>query len=225
MQRAVRMLSGLLLALTALSAGAAALQPDAVVQQTTEKVLAIVNEERANYEKAPQRFNERIEQTMAPVVDFDGFARGVMGRYASAQYYKSLQSDAERAAFRKQVERFTTTFRRGVIDTYAKGLYKFNGQRIETLPGKPGAGGSVTVKQLIHGDAAQPYVVQYTMRADSDGSWRVRNVVVEGINLGQTYRNQFATAMQQNKNDIDRVIDNWRVEPDATANANNGAAN
>ncbi len=215
--RAVRMMGGLLLALTALSIGAAAPQPHEVVQQTTEKVLAIVNEERASYEKAPERFNQRIEATMAPAVDFDGFARGVMGRYASAQYYNSLKSDAERAAFRGQVERFTTTFRRGVIETYAKGLFKFNGQRIETLPGKPGAGGTVTVKQQVYGDNPKPYLVQYTMRADSDGTWRVRNVVVEGINLGQTYRSQFATAMQQNKNDIDRVIATWRVEPTAVA--------
>lgn len=211
--RVMRYLGGLLLVALAVSAGAAVLEPHQVVQQTTEQVLTIVNEERASYEKEPERFHQRIEAAMSPAVDFSGFARGVMGRYASAQRYNALKTDAERAEFRAQVERFTTTFKRGVIDTYAKGLFKFNGQRIETLPGKPGAGGSVTVKQQIYGDNPKPYVVQYTMRKDSKGNWVVRNVLVEGINLGQTYRNQFATAMQQNKNDIDRVIDGWRVEP------------
>ncbi len=220
--KALRNLCGLLLAALALQAVAAS-DPYQVVQQTTEQVLTIVNEERSGYEREPERFHQRIEAAMTPAVDFDGFARGVMGRHASAQRYSSLKSDAERAEFRAQVERFTATFKRGVIDTYAKGLFQFNGQRIETLPGKPGAGGSVTVRQLIHGDASQPYVVQYTMKQDRAGNWLVRNVIVEGINLGQTYRNQFSSSMQQNRNDIDRVIDTWRVEPDAVAN-NNGKA-
>ncbi len=192
-------------------------EPHQVVQQVTERVLAIVNEERGSYEKAPEKFHQRIEREMDDAVDFDGFARGVMGRFASAQRYNALKTDAERAAFRDQVERFTVTFKRGVITTYAKGLFQFDGQRIETLPGRPGSGGSVTVRQLIHGSADQPYVVQYTMRQGRDGNWLARNVIVEGINLGQTYRNQFAQAVQQNRGDIDRVIDTWRVEPQAVA--------
>lgn len=215
--RVLRSLGWLLLVALALNVHAAALQPHQVVQKTTEQVLAIVNEERARYDSDPEHFHQRIEAAMEPAIDFDGFARGVMGRYASAQRYQALKTDAERAEFRAQVERFAATFKRGVIETYAKGLFKFNGERIETLPGKPGPGGSVTVKQQIYGGAQKPYLVQYTMRQDRDGSWKARNVVVEGINLGQTYRNQFASAMQQNKGDIDRVIDGWRVEPKAVA--------
>jgi phospholipid transport system substrate-binding protein len=204
------------------TAQAGQLEPHQVVQQVTERVLAIVNEERASYEKAPERFHQRIEQAMDGAVDFDSFARGVMGRHASAQRYQALKSDAERAAFRAQVERFTTTFKQGLITTYAKGLFQFDGQRIETLPGRPGSGGSVTVRQLIHGSADKPYVVQYTMRQDRNGNWQARNVIIEGINLGQTYRNQFAQAVQQNRGDIDRVIDTWRVEPQTVAK--NGGA-
>jgi hypothetical protein len=42
-------------------------------------------------------------------------------------------------------------------------------------------------------------------------------VIIEGINLGQTYRNQFAAAVDQNHGDIDKVITNWRVEPQTDA--------
>ena len=43
------------------------------------------------------------------------------------------------------------------------------------------------------------------------GDWRVRNVIVNGINLGLTYRNQFAEALRSpaNKGDIDKVIAGW----------------
>jgi phospholipid transport system substrate-binding protein len=150
---------------------------------------------------------------MSKTVDFDIFARGVMGRHASAQRYRTLASDAERTAFRAQVERFTESFRRGLIQTYAKGLLRFDGQRIETLPGRA-SGSSVSVIQHIYGNAEKPYMVQYTLRQDRNGDWKVRNVIIEGIDFGQTYRNQFDAAMQQYRGDIDKVIDNWHVEPE-----------
>ena len=42
-----------------------------------------------------------------------------------------------------------------------------------------------------------------------DGQWKVRNVIVEGINIGLLFRDQFAQAMKANRNDLDAVIDNW----------------
>jgi phospholipid transport system substrate-binding protein len=151
---------------------------------------------------------------MSGVVDFDSFARGVMGSYAGAQRFQALKTEQEKAQFRDQIKRFTTTFKHGLIETYAKGLLKFDGQRIETLPPRnKQSGDSVSVVQNIYGGADKPYVVQYSLRKDRDGSWKVRNVVIEGINLGQTYRNQFAAAAEQYRGDIDKVIANWKVEP------------
>lgn len=203
-------------ALAPLASGASEQDPYKVVQQTTERVIAIINDGKHYYEKDPDRFNAQVQAAMDEAVDFDGFARGVMGPYASAQRYQALKTEEEKAAFRDQVRRFTETFKRGLVETYAKGLLKFNGQRIETLPPRPGqsSGDSVSVVQNIYGSADKPYVVQYTLRKDRDGGWRVRNVMIEGINLGQTYRNQFAAAAEQNRGDIDKVIATWHVEPD-----------
>jgi phospholipid transport system substrate-binding protein len=37
----------------------------------------------------------------------------------------------------------------------------------------------------------------------------VVNVIVNGINLGLTFRNQFDQAMRDNSRDYDAVIDGW----------------
>jgi phospholipid transport system substrate-binding protein len=52
------------------------------------------------------------------------------------------------------------------------------------------------------------------MGQGEDGVWRVRNVIVDGVNLGLTYRNQFASAMQSGdaRGDIDAVIDEWTLD-------------
>ena len=198
--------------------------PYQIVQQTTERVLAVIKDGKGYYEKEPDRFNKQVEAVMNDVVDFDGFARGVMGPYASAQRYQALTTEQEKTEFRARVQRFSETFKHGLVETYAKGLLKFNGQKIETLPARKGddpATGAVAIVQNIYGSADKPYVVQYSMRRNRDGEWKLQNVIIEGINLGQTYRSQFASAADQYRGDLDKVIANWKVEPKAAIDAEN----
>jgi len=56
------------------------------------------------------------------------------------------------------------------------------------------------------------YPVVYSLGRESDADpWRVRNIIVIGINMGITYRNQFKSAMQdpQYDGDLDQVIESW----------------
>lgn len=197
-------------------ANAATEDPYQIVQQTTEQVLAIVKEAKGYAQKEPERFHKEVTTVLDKVVDFDHFARGVMGSYASAQRYKALTSEAEKAAFNDRIQRFSSTFKKGLIDTYANGLLNFNGQKIETLPLRKGdnpASGSVSIVQNIYNDTGKPYVIQYSMRRNKAGEWKLQNLIIEGINLGLTYRSQFAESADLNKGDLDKVIANWKVEP------------
>jgi phospholipid transport system substrate-binding protein len=46
-------------------------------------------------------------------------------------------------------------------------------------------------------------------------------VVINGINIGKLFRDQFAQAMQENQNDLDKVINNWT---DTVAKARQGSS-
>jgi len=50
--------------------------------------------------------------------------------------------------------------------------------------------------------------VSYTM-VQLDGQWKLRNVIINGINVGKLFRDQFADSMQRNGNDLDKTIDGW----------------
>ena len=63
--------------------------------------------------------------------------------------------------------------------------------------------------QLIYNDTGEPYVIHYQMRRNRTGQWRLRNLIVEKINLGQIYRNQFQAAARDADGDIDSVIAHW----------------
>jgi phospholipid transport system substrate-binding protein len=193
--------------------------PYQLVEQTTEQVLAIIKNTKDSPEKNLQVFHDQVTSELDRVIDFDDFARGVMGIYASERHYQTLTSPADRATFRERVSRFTASFKQQLVKTYANGLLNFNGEKIETLPlskGSDPATGSVSVIQHIYNNSGKPYVIQYSMRRNKNGEWKLKNIVIEGVNLGLIYRNQFASAVETYHGDINKVIENWSVDLQAT---------
>jgi phospholipid transport system substrate-binding protein len=194
------------------------------VEDTTKRVLALIDEARGYIDEDPERFYQQVDLILEDIVDFNSFARGVMGKYASKKSYMALASAEEKQQFRDRVYRFSEVFKNGLVQTYAKGLLTFNGQRIEVVPPAEGQdinGASVTVVQHIYGDAEKPYVIHYKLRRDKAKQWKLRNVTIEAINLGKVYQSQFYSAVKQQEGDIDKVIEDWSVDP--TAQSDNEA--
>ena len=196
-----------------------------VVETITVQLLALIDDAKTYVDEDEERFFTELDVLLRPFIDFRSFARAVMGRHASSKKMASL-SEAESAKLNAQIDRFSEVFLSALIQTYGKGLLAFDGEGIEVVPptvnGEKSQAKKVVVKQLIYGDRKTPYEVQYSMRADSDGSWRLGNMVVESINLGKIYRNQFDSAFKVAEGDIDRVIDGWIVAgaPEAAAMKN-----
>ena len=67
---------------------------------------------------------------------------------------------------------------------------------------------SVAVRQTLYSSAEKVRVV-FNMRRNAEGRWQFRNVNLEGVNLGGTFRNQFKRAAEEFDGDIDQVIENW----------------
>ncbi|GAB5414723.1 MAG: hypothetical protein Cons2KO_23260 [Congregibacter sp.] len=183
----------------------------AVLQQTTDRVLQVIEDARSYVDEDPERYYAAVHEVLDPVIDFRGFARGVMGEYASGERYRSLD-EAGRETLKAQLDEFSETMRVGLIKTYSKGLLAFGGSRVELADNPDVKGDRATLRQLIYSDASTPYVVVYQMAKDKMGRWKMRNLIVENVNLGQIYRSQFESAARRYKGDIDKVISNWTAE-------------
>jgi len=79
--------------------------------------MAVVKEADAYAEEDPERYYSAIQEILDPVIDFRGFARTVMGPYASSERYRSLD-EAGRAQLRDQLDRFSEVMR---VDKVGKG--------------------------------------------------------------------------------------------------------
>jgi phospholipid transport system substrate-binding protein len=184
--------------------------PYEVVQSTTQQVMAAVAEAQDYVDEDPERYYDALQGVLDPVIDFRGFARSVMGPYASSERYRSLD-EAGREQLRDQLDRFTEVMRTGLVRTYGKGLLAFGGSRIEVVQTPPEDAGKsrVSVRQLIYSEEPEPYVVLYQMGRNKAGVWKLRNVIIESVNLGEIYRNQFQAAARKHNGDLDAVIANW----------------
>jgi phospholipid transport system substrate-binding protein len=187
-----------------------------VIETTTERIMSVVEAASEYADEDPERYYQELQPLLDEVVDFAGFSRAVMGDYASRQRYQSLGKGGKKE-LRDQVERFTAVMRTGLVRTYGKGLIAFGGSKTEVQrpEGVIDEGStSMSVTQLIYGDSAEPYVIQYQMRKSKRDGWKLRNLIVETINLGLIYRNQFQAAAQDHEGDLNAVIEQWSAPPE-----------
>lgn len=186
----------------------AAATPQQLVQDTTDHVLGELTSKRELFKQDPEAFYRALDGILAPVIDFDSFARGVMTvRYS-------------RQASPQQMEAFQTSFKRSLVKFYGSALLEYDNQEIRMLP--PVAArepGRATVNMEVVGRNGAIYPLTYTLEQKSDG-WKVRNVIINGINIGKLFRDQFAESMRSNGNNLDKVIATWG---DAVARAQDKA--
>lgn len=168
-----------------------------VVQQTTDTLLADLKANKEQYRSNPSAFYRSLDNILGPVVDVDGISRGVMTvRYS-------------RQATPEQMTRFQESFKRSLMQFYGNALLEYNNQDIRVLPpsGKQDPQRTAVNMEIEDGNGTV-YPLSYTMVSQGD-SWKLRNVIINGINVGKLFRDQFAQSMQNHGNDLNKVIDTW----------------
>ena len=191
---------GLLVLLAAFPLLALAVQtPHEVVQSTTNELLGDLKANKEQYKSNPNAFYDSLNRILGPVVDADGISRSIM----TVKY--------SRKATPEQMQRFQENFKRSLMQFYGNALLEYNNQGITVGNAKLDGDDRASVDMTVKGNNGAVYPVSYTM-TKLGGEWKVRNVIVNGINIGKLFRDQFADAMNRNGNDLDKTINGWAGE-------------
>ncbi len=177
--------------------------PSQVVRESAERVLTTIAEQKKLHGKeVTVQMVQALIEVLEPVVDFQAIAGSVMGKHV-------------KKANTQQLLKFTQVFTETLVRFYMKSLITFEVKAITVLEQAPDfdpdSGRANVQMQAIDGDS-NSYDLRYSMRTNSKGEWTVRNFLIEGINVGLTFLNQFDGAMARHANDIDKVIVNWSDE-------------
>lgn len=203
-QSGVMTVSSLALMVAASSVYAAPEPAPVFVKRVSDALVERLVKDKSAYQKNPSVLNAIVKDNIEPYVDFDGFARGVMG-----QYYRQA-TDLQRT-------NFTQTFHQSLIRTYAKGLAAYNNQAYTIRPFNQGRDPSKAVVSMDFKTDKGTIPVTYQL-IQSGESWKVRNISLNGIDIGLTFRNQFASTVQNSRGNLDEAIKNFAPSADAAGN-------
>ena len=142
---------------------------------------------------------ERISEQFAPLINDRTIALRVMGRFARQA------TEAER-------DRFTDQLESSLVDAYARGLAAYGGEQL-VLPeqGVILRPGRAMVTARLESRSRDELPIQFALGFDKQKGWMVENVVIAGINLGLTLRNQFADLVKS-AGSVSGAIDSWSFE-------------
>ncbi|HAA46200.1 MAG: toluene tolerance protein [Halomonas sp. 54_146] len=174
--------------------------PEAMIRDNVESLMADLEGRKDYYANNLEELEALVDSNLDQVADFRYIGASVMGSYF-------------RNATPQQRSRFVNVFRQTLIDTYTRGLVTFDYDELRVLDHQQTQryDDQASVAMEVVANNGQVYPVSYSLRL-SDGEWRVVNVIVNGINLGLTFRNQFDQAMRDNNRDYDAVINGWSPE-------------
>jgi phospholipid transport system substrate-binding protein len=192
---------GLCLALLSLQAQAAPeSSPDQLIRDSIDELMGEIEGRRDYFAENVDELEALVDDNLDDIADFRYIGASVMGRYF-------------RNASPQQRSRFVDTFRQTLIDTYTKGLVTFDYRELRVLDDQTEQrhDDQASVAMEVVAEDGSVYPVSYSLRL-TDDEWKVVNVIVNGINLGLTFRNQFDQAMRDHGRDYDAVIDAWAPE-------------
>ena len=171
--------------------------PYIFIDENAQKMVRVLIEDSSLFETDRVLYENKIKEIFEPMIDFRRVAASVMGK----KYYL-LATKEERAEF-------VLIFRDSLLDTYAETLAQWGDSTITTeFPkNKEELSKNVEVKQTLDTGTSK-YPISYKLRKSKDG-WKIVNIIINGVNLGLTFRNQFqALAVSHNEN-ISDTLRNW----------------
>lgn len=195
-----------LLAVFPLSAAADLAEPQAIVENASNKLKDRMQE--PGFIKDFVKVNHFVEEVINPYVDFDLISSLVLGKL-----WKEASAD-EKVSFKKE-------FQILLIRTYSRAFVEFKDWSIRYLPINPeGDGSKVLVKTEILQPGLQPIGVNYRM-LQSKGQWKVYDIIIEGVSLVTNYRTSFKNEVEQSGS-LQQVINQLaKRNSDALSGKNN----
>ena len=172
--------------------------PYVFIDSNAQKMVKVLTKDVDLFESDRQLYENKIKEIFEPMIDFRRVAASVMGK----KYYLMASKD-ERAEF-------VNIFKDSLLDTYAETLAQWGDSLISTEFPKSNLNiqiKSVEVRQTLDTGSSK-YPISYKLRRSDDG-WKIVNIIINGVNLGLTFRNQFQALAVSHEENIETTLKNW----------------
>ena len=168
------------------------------IDKNAQHFLTLIKEEGSNYENEPEKFKTKLKNIWEPMVDVTTVSRLIL-----AKAYKS--------ATKSQIELFEERTKKLLLDTYVTTLLEFEDYKIKTNEEIKVNRKTYEVEiQFLSDTSSWTGKTKFTLYRNKSGELKIVNIIIDGINLGLTFRNQFKDILEENDLDLDRAISEWK---------------
>jgi len=172
--------------------------PYIFIDSNAQKMVEVLTADADLFDTNREEYEDKIKIIFEPMIDFRRVSASVMGK----KYY--LMATPE------QRSNFVNIFKDSLLDTYAETLAQWGDSTISTnFPDKLHEDGvlNIEVKQTLDTGTSK-YPISYKLRKSSEG-WKIVNIIINGVNLGLTFRNQFQALAKSHDENIEATLENW----------------
>ncbi|MDH5307933.1 MAG: ABC transporter substrate-binding protein [Myxococcales bacterium] len=148
-------------------------RPRQIIETSAQQVLAILRD--------PARTQEQRIAELEKLA-YDRFDFRTMTRLVLSRSWKKLSAE--------QQDDFVEQFTRYLANDYSSRLDRYEQQDVTVLDERAEPRGDVTVRTRMQGGEVDGAIIDYRMR-ERGGTWRIIDVVIEGISLVANLRDQF----------------------------------
>lgn len=172
--------------LTVVPSTAGSPDPMETIRTPIDALIAILNDPQYKVPGTKMAQRDEIWKTVKPMFDFVEISKR-----AVARNWNDF-SETEKVSF-------TDVFSQFLGNTYIDKIQgEYHNEKIVYLTQEFYSDTYAEVKTQILRQAVE-VPVNYRLFKDSDGHWRVYDIIVEGVSLVKNYRTQFASILQKDK--------------------------
>src|SRR5262245_14545839 len=169
--------------------------PAVFIDQLGKDAIQSLTQQDLNPTERRSRFRELLDKS----VNVPGIGRFVLGRYWN------VATEEER-------KEYLTLFEQLIVQTYADRFSQYSGEKFNVgkVMTDPNNNKYATVATTVLRPNNQVVRVDWRVRQEADGSWRVVDVVIEGVSMSLTQRSEFASVIQSKGGTVKGLLDTLR---------------
>lgn len=180
---------------TASVAGDADARAGKFIEALADKAIAALTEEAVSREDRETRFRGLLDEH---------FAVDTIGRWVLGRYWNSA-SEAER-------REYLDLFEELIVVTYVDRFNSYSGEQLTVSRTVPATGGDLLVNsQIARPAGGEPLDVVWRVR-DYGGQFKIVDVIVAGVSMGQTQRAEFASVIRRTGGQVEGLLGKLRED-------------
>jgi len=165
------------------------------VQDLGDSVISVIADPNVTADKRTQKFRQILR---------DSFDLPTIGRFVIGRSWNVATSD--------QQKEYMQLFEELVVKTYGSRMSLYTGEGFSVIGTRPESEkDTIVTSNITHPDGSEPTVIDWRVRL-RDGKLGVIDVVVEGVSLSVTQRQEYASVIQRNGGQIDGLLDLMRQQ-------------